>query len=710
MGVNQSDVSYQRYLYHQGRNYRSYEFLGAHPAEDPADGVWFRVWAPRAEKVAVVGDFNDWDPEADVLKQMEDDSSIWELLCSEARAGDLYKYVVTSDSGNEVYKADPYAFESEKGTVDEGHLMASRISDCAENFSWDDQEWLDHRDHENHYESPMNIYELHLGSWKHNPDGSVMNYRKIAQELIPYVERMGYTHIELLPVMEYPYEGSWGYQITGYYSVTSRYGTPEDFKYFMNYAHRHGIGVILDWVPAHFPKDQHGLIEFDGHPLYEDSDPLRMEHKGWGTRAFDFGRPEVLSFLISNAFFYCEEYHADGLRVDAVAAMLYLDYDREPGEWRPNKDGGNKNYEAIHFLQEMNRDVLTNYPGVITIAEESTAWPNVTKPPRDGGLGFNFKWNMGWMNDTLAYFSTDPIYRAGIHNKLTFSITYAYSENYILPISHDEVVHGKCSLLNKMPGEYDEKFDGLRSFYIYMMTHPGKKLVFMGQEIAQFIEWDEKKELDWMLLDYEKHHKMQAFVRELNHYYLDSPALWKRDDSFEGFIWIDADNAPDNVFTYMRTDGKTTAVIALNLSGRDFPVYNVGVPKAACALPKIDSDMVRFGGTGSRRKRSYPVKKGACNGYDQHIELSLPARSGIILELSDEKPALHHRSTKRTSSKAAAVKKTVSSGKTAAGTEKKASAAKKTTAAKKTSAGKKRSSGTGIKKSSAKESASAGEK
>ncbi len=662
MAVNRRGIFGLLESFHEGRNYRCYEFLGAHPGKKPDEGVWFRVYAPRAEKVAVAGDFNDWNPEKDEMRRMEEDPSIWELFCERAKVGDLYKYVVTSDTGEAVYKDDPYAFESEKGTIEDGHLMASRISDLAENFRWEDRDWLKHRDHENHYESPMNIYELHLGSWRHNPDGTVMNYRKIAQELIPYVKRMGYTHIELLPVMEYPYEGSWGYQITGYYSVTSRYGTPEDFKYFMNYAHRHGIGVILDWVPAHFPKDQHGLIEFDGHPLYEDSDPLRMEHKGWGTRAFDFGRPEVLSFLISNAFFYCEEYHADGLRVDAVAAMLYLDYDRGPGEWRPNKDGGNENYEAIAFLQQMNRDVLTNHPGVITIAEESTAWPNVTKPPRDDGLGFNFKWNMGWMNDTLAYFSTDPIYRAGAHNKLTFSLTYAYSENYILPVSHDEVVHGKCSMINKMPGEYDEKFDGLRSFYVYMMTHPGKKLVFMGQEFAQFIEWDEKKELDWMLLDYEKHHKMQAFVRELNHYYLDTPALWKRDDSFEGFTWIDADNAPDNVYTYMRTDGKTTAVIALNLSGRDLPVYDIGVPEAACALPKLDSDMIRFGGTGSRRKRSYPVKKGACNGYEKHITLSLPARSGIILELSGNKPAPKHRASHHSASKGDSSTKNTSAG------------------------------------------------
>lgn len=657
MTVKKDIISEQKYLFHQGKNYRTYDLLGAHPAgKKPKDGIVFRVWAPRAQAVSLVSDRNGWDPEAEPMVQMADDPTIWELTAKEMRVGDLYKYAVTADDGRVMFKADPYAFESEKGTVDEGHQMASRVSDLAYFYQWGDQEWIRSRDGRNHYESPMNIYEVHLGSWRHRKDGSVMSYRELAGKLIPYVKKMGYTHLEVMPLTEYPFEGSWGYQVTGYFSITSRYGTPDDFKYFVDSCHRAGIGIIMDWVPAHFPKDAHGLIDFDGHHLYEDSEPNRMEHKGWGTRAFDFGRPEVLSFLISDAFFFCDVYHIDGLRVDAVAAMLYLDYDRKAGEWTPNKNGGRENLEAIHFLREVNSDVLSSFPGVMMIAEESTAWPMVTRPPEDGGLGFNYKWNMGWMNDTLAYFSKDPIFRGGMHHNLTFSMTYAYSENFILPISHDEVVHGKCSMLSKMPGEYDDKFAGLRSFFVYMMTHPGKKLTFMGAEFGQFIEWDEKKELDWMLLDYEKHRKLRNFVQELNHFYKEHPSMWKKDDAMEGFRWIDADNAQDNTFTYYRTDGAApdpeVELVALNLSGLDFPVYDIGVPDAEYYEVMIDTDRTGFGGTGSRRKRRYHVEEGPCNGYEQHITVPLPKFSGIILQKCGDSHIAKPKSTGKKAKKA----------------------------------------------------------
>ncbi|MGI6737258.1 MAG: 1,4-alpha-glucan branching protein GlgB [Anaerovoracaceae bacterium] len=631
-------IAEHKYLFHKGRNHRSYELFGAHRAGGSVrDGYLFRVWAPRAAAVSVVGSFNDWDPQADPMRQLDDDTSIWELTCSAAREGDLYKFAVRTDDGRLLYKADPYAFCSERaGEAAEDSQKASILYDLSRPFDWHDDRWLRSRDSRNPYEAPMNIYEVHLGSWKRDADGAPLNYRELADQLIPYAADMGYTHLELLPVMEHPYDGSWGYQITGYYSVTSRYGDPADFKYLINTAHARGLGVILDWVPAHFPKDEYGLVEFDGYPLYEYTDPLKMEHKGWGTRAFDFGRPEVVSFLVSNAFFYCEEYHADGLRVDAVAAMLYLNYDRQDGEWTPNDEGGIENKEATKFLQTVNEHVLRHHPGVLMIAEESTAWPNVTKPPKVGGLGFNFKWNMGWMNDVLEYFSTDPLFRRGIHNKLTFAITYAYSENYILPISHDEVVHGKHSLLDKMPGEYEDKFAGMRSFLVYMMTHPGKKLLFMGQEFGHFAEWNEKKELDWMLLDYEQHQKLRDFVRELNQYYLQTPALWRRDDSFDGFQWIDADNADDNVYTYLRTERGVrydALLVALNLSGRDIEQYDIGVPAAASYTLVIDTDRVRAGGRGLRRKKNYQVKKGSCNGFAQHVTIRLPKLSAVILEM-----------------------------------------------------------------------------
>ena len=650
------NISEHKYLFHHGADYRSYEFLGAHLCQESAAndeakaGVTFRVWAPRAKSISVVGSFNSWDPAADLMVPLPDDKEIWELNVPEAKEGDLYKFAVTSDAGGAektVWKADPFAFFSESGDQSQGSQRASIIYDYRGAYPWADGDWMTERAERNVYESPMNIYEVHLGSWRRREDGTTLTYREVADSLIDYVKGMGYTHMELLPVMEHPFNGSWGYQITGYYSPTSRYGRPEDLKYLIDKAHQNGIGVIIDWVPAHFPKDDYGLAEFDGSPLYEYTDKLKAEHKGWGTFAFDYGRPEVISFLVSNAFYYCEQFHVDGLRVDAVAAMIYLNYGREDGEWMPNEDGGVENKEAIRFLQRMNQDVLMNFPGVVTVAEESTAFPMITKPPHDGGLGFNFKWNMGWMNDELEYFETDPYFRRDIHGKLIFSIDYAWSENYILPISHDEVVHGKKSLLNKMPGEYDSKFDGFRTFMAYMITHPGKKLTFMGTEFAQFIEWKEDAELDWLLLQYPKHRQTWEFVRDLNYMYLNTPALWQGDDSPESFRWIDGGNINDNVITFIRQtvprdagtdDGGADAVetafavVVLNLSGKDLEHYKVGVPAANTYLPVIDTDSEKYSGRGIRTADEYETKPEGWNGYENHIELSLPALSAIVLE------------------------------------------------------------------------------
>ena len=642
------NISQHKYLFHHGANYRSYEFLGAHAADG---GYLFRVWAPRADAISVVGSFNDWKLDAHPMKPLADDREIWEAFVPGASVNDLYKFAVTAVHPNgekkTVWKADPFAFFAENGGDPDSQRASivydiSGTQDPAAAFAWSDEDWMQTRKSRNIYKAPVNIYEVHLGSWRRHKEGRPLTYRETADSLIAYAKEMGYTHIELLPVMEHPFDGSWGYQVTGYYSPTSRYGRPEDLKYLIDTAHRSGIGVILDWVPAHFPKDEYGLVEFDGQPLYEYTDKLKAEHKGWGTLAFDFGRPEVISFLVSNAFYWCEQFHADGLRVDAVAAMIYLNYGREDGDWMPNEKGGVENLEAIKFLQRMNQDVLTNFPGVITIAEESTAWPNITKPPHDGGLGFNFKWNMGWMNDELEYFESDPLFRRDIHGKLIFSLDYAWSENFILPISHDEVVHGKKSLLDKMPGEYDRKFDGFRTFLAYMITHPGKKLTFMGTEFAQFIEWNEAQELDWLLLDYDRHRQTQAFVRDLNGMYLREPALWIGDDVPDGFQWIDGGNINDNVITFIRKHPDARAadsdllVICLNLSGKDLEHYKVGVPAGKEYAAVIDTDDTSYGGQGKRTASTYKVLPDGWNGYENHIELSLPALSAIVLKQKED--------------------------------------------------------------------------
>ncbi len=613
------------FLFHQGTNYRAYEFLGAHFGEkDGKPGVYFRVWAPNATSVSVVGSFNYWNTTKNPMEQISE-NGIYETFIPKLKKYDKYKYAVTS-SGGTVFKADPYAFHSEtpSGT-------ASKIYSL-DGFKWSDEEYCAARNKKNHYNSPMNIYEVHLGSWKHNPDGSFLSYRQLAKDLVKYVKSMGYTHIELLPLSEYPYDGSWGYQVTGYYSITSRFGTPHDFMYFVNECHRHGLGVIMDWVPAHFPKDEHGLIEFDGQPLYENHGWDRMEHKRWGTRRFDYGRNEVQCFLVSNALFLFDKFHIDGLRVDAVASMLYLDYDKKPGEWIPNQYGENKNLEAIAFLQKLNVAVFSEYPYALMIAEESTAWPMVTKPTDVGGLGFNFKWNMGWMNDTLSYMQTDAYFRKYEHNKLIFSMMYAFSENFVLSISHDEVVHGKKSLLDKMPCAYEDKFANVRAFMAFMMSHPGKKLMFMGCEFGQFKEWDFGSELEFFMLGYEKHSQLRDFFRDINFIYKSTPSLYEIEDSWSGFEWIVSDDRDNNMLAYKRMDtsgGETIAII--NFSGVKREDYRIGLPEGKYKVI-LNTDLKKYGGEELYTKRVYnTVKKGA-HGQTHSIVININKFSALYLQ------------------------------------------------------------------------------
>lgn len=602
----------------------AYKFMGCHRADM---GYVFRVWAPNAEKVCLVGDFNDWSPESQPMKNIS--GGIWETVCTQAQIYDNYKYLIKSKSGKEIYKSDPYAFHT--CTRPEN---ASKIYDIDE-YKWTDRIYLESREKHNVIESPINIYEVHIGSWIKYPDGNYYNYRDISHKLAAYVKKMGYTHIEIMPVSEYPYDPSWGYQVTGYYAPTSRYGTPADFAAFVDIMHSNGIGVILDWVGAHFPKDENGLYEFDGTCCYEYSDPLKNEHPDWNTRIFDYGRNEVMSFLISNVIFWQDVYHIDGIRVDAVASMLYLDYGKQNGQWRPNKYGGNYNLDAIEFLKKMNIESFAFNPSVLMIAEESTAFPMITKPVYDGGLGFNFKWNMGWMNDMLSYMSTDPLFRKGRHNNLTFSLTYAFSENYILPLSHDEVVHGKCSMIGKMPGEYEDKFANLRTFYGYMIAHPGKKLSFMGNEFAQFIEWDYSKELDWLLLKYDAHKQMQRYVKDLNKFYLSNKPLWQNDSDWNGFKWICADDDAQSVVSMRRIDKKGDEIIAVcNFCPVERKGYRIGVPQKGTYKCVFSSDKKIYGGRGERLS---PVKTSdiPMHGMKQSAALTLPPLSVTFYKLAE---------------------------------------------------------------------------
>ena len=630
MGKIKEEYQLPVYLFHNGTNYKSYEFFGNHIFDDGR--VAFRVWAPNAEAVSVVGDFNSWDAQAHKCFPVA--PGIWEAIIDNVNVYDCYKYAIKAKSGKTLMKADPYAVhqETRPGT-------GSKVYELGR-YEWGDANWQTDKSRQNILEKPVNIYEVHMGSWKMHDDGNFLTYREMAEQLVPYVKEMGYTHIEMLPIMEYPYDGSWGYQVTGYFAATSRYGLPEDLMYFVDTCHKEGIGVILDWVPAHFPKDGFGLYEFDGSCCYEYSDMKKGEHKEWGTRVFDYGKNEVKSFLISSADYWIEKFHFDGIRVDAVASMLYLDYDRKDGEWTPNKNGGRENLEAVDFFRQLNTTILTNHPGTMMIAEESTAWPMITMPPSDGGLGFNFKWNMGWMNDMLRYSSMDPLFRKGNHSCITFSFFYAFSENFVLPISHDEVVHGKASLLNKMPGDYDMKFEGLRLFLAYMMAHPGKKLLFMGSEFGQFIEWNYEQGLDWILLGYDKHRLTQDYTKELNRFYKEHSELWEVDYSWEGFQWISSEDNCNSVIAFRRINKKGEELIAVfNWTPNSFNSYRIGVPDEGTYKVVFDTALQKYGGDKPRLTGTYKSKKGSIHGYDQHIDLKLHGLSAVFLKKTAAKPA-----------------------------------------------------------------------
>lgn len=621
------DVS--TYLYHQGTNYNSQELFGAHfTTYKNKPCVRFAVWAPHAQKVSVVGDFNCWDHQSHPMHRDNKDASIWVAYIAGIKAGDIYKYAVTAASGQIFLKTDPYCL-----TAEVRPNKASKV--CRLNYKWGDGAWQHSRKNYNSFAEPMLTYEVHLGSWRRGQDNRELTYRETAEQLVPYVKEMHYTHIELMPICEYPYDGSWGYQATGYFAPTSRYGTPEDFMYLIDLCHQNNIGVILDWVPGHYCKDEHGLRFFDGEPLYESGNPILAENIQWDTMNFDYGRREVQSFLISSALFWLKEYHIDGLRIDAVANMLYLSYGKEPGQWQPNKYGGEENLEAIEFLHKLNTAVFAEKPTALMIAEESSAWPMVTKPVEDGGLGFNYKWNMGWMNDMLKYTSLDPIYRKWQQNLITFSLFYAFSENFILPLSHDEVVHGKHSMLDKMPGDYWQKFAGLRVFYGYWMSHPGKKLLFMGGEFGQFIEWKYYDSLDWHLLKYPMHKAMHDYVQKLNAFYVDHKEFWQDDCDWSGFSWISCDDTDNSVIAFYRKGKKDRdmTLVVCNFTPEVHHNYRIGAPIKGIYREVFNSDSKEFGGSGVLNSGDLPTEKVHFHNREQSLILTLPPLAVIYLQV-----------------------------------------------------------------------------
>ena len=626
---NVSKKAFDRFV--SGFSDDAYSFMGCHKirsANNNPSGYVFRVWAPNASRVSVVGDFNFWN--VDDLPMTKNSYGVWEAFSEYAKEGNLYKYYVTSNYGKSVYKSDPYAtaFASLPDT-------SSKICTLT-GFKWHDGDYIKKSRAQNFFQSPVNIYELHLGSWKKHSDNSYYNYKELADELVPYVLDMGYTHIELLPIMEHPYYPSWGYQVTGYYAPTHRYGKPKDFMYFVDKCHDAGIGVILDWVPAHFPKDESGLYEFDGYCCYESSDSGQNEHPGWGTRLFDYSKGEVKSFLISSALFWFDRYHVDGIRVDAVANMLYLNYCKDTSY--KNKYGGEENLEAIEFLKRLNKSAFEKNGSILMIAEEATTFPQVTKPPSMGGLGFNFKWNMGWMNDILSYMEKDPLFRKDSHNELTFSLTYAFSENFVLPLSHDEVVHGKKSILNKMSGDYENKFESAKVLYSYMMAHPGKKLSFMGNEFGQFIEWDEKRPLDWFLLDYDSHRRLKDFVKDLNHFYLNSPQFLEQESGWDGFKWISADDKDQSIIAFRRISSTQEEIICvINFCPVTRENYRIGLPKNATYVPVFRSDIEKYSGKKPITLQAVKAKKIPFHNEQFSGEFIIPPMSAVFYKEKTKK-------------------------------------------------------------------------
>ncbi|HIZ94318.1 1,4-alpha-glucan branching protein GlgB [Flavonifractor sp. An112] len=644
----------------QGHAVRAQEFMGAHPAvQDGQDGWVFRVWAPHAQLVAVMGDFNGWNDSDHPMQLLSD--GVWEVFIPGLKQFDSYKYAVHTASGRVLAKADPYAFHAETRPGN-----ASKLYDLS-GYGWGDGSWMDYRKNNPIYQKPLNIYEVHLGSWRRTGEDEMLSYRDIGKYLVPYVKEMGFTHVELLPITEHPLDASWGYQCTGYFAATSRYGTPHDFMWLVDQLHQAGIGVILDWVPAHFPKDAFGLYEFDGEPCYEYADTRKGEHADWGTRVFDYARHEVRSFLFSSALFWLEQFHIDGLRVDAVASMLYLDYGRQGGEWVPNVFGGHENLEAVDFIQELNGHVFQEHPDVMMIAEESTAWPRVSHPVGEGGLegglGFNLKWNMGWMNDILHYIKLDPYFRQFNHKDITFSLMYAFSENFVLPLSHDEVVHMKGSLINKMPGTNEEKFAGVRAFYTYMLTHPGKKLLMMGSEFGQWNEWHYEHSLDWHLLEPDQewakpHRQLQYYFKQANAFYLAHPELWELDFSWEGFEWIEANDNQANTVAFLRKDAKGDAlVIVCNFSPVDRTGYTVGVPVPGVYSVVFNSDDLDFGGKGGGDHEPVRSRYVESQGREQSITISLPPMSAVIYKCTRKFPVRKKKADKEEAPKPAVRKK-----------------------------------------------------